>query len=289
MATELPLIVIVGPTASGKTGLAAKLAHEQGGEVICADSRTVYKHLDVGTAKPTTSEQALAPHWGIDLCEPTERYNAAQFQQYALEKIDEIRARDNLPIIAGGTGLYVDSILFGYDYPVAPSDEMRRKFESMTREELYEYCIKNNIELPEDDKNTRRLTRAIYAKNADNRQNISPIDNAIIVGITTEKIILGERIRQRTEQLFENGVVEEATMLGEKYGWESEAMTSNVYKAIKEHLDGKLTLQEAKDKNTTRDTQLAKRQMTWFRRNPYIEWCTVREVEDYVLRQLASE
>ena len=109
--SQLPLIVIVGPTASGKTGLAIRLAREFGGEIISADSRAVYSGLDIGTAKPTEEEQQLAPHWGIDSALPSERFTAADFKQYAVQKIAEIRSRGHVPLLVGGTGLYVDSVV----------------------------------------------------------------------------------------------------------------------------------------------------------------------------------
>jgi tRNA dimethylallyltransferase len=289
MAAESPVVVIVGPTASGKTGLAIELAQKHNGEIICADSRTIYKGMDVGTAKPTAQEQAGIPHWGLDLVEPTERYTAADFKRYVDDKIAEIKARGKLPIIVGGTGLYVDAVIFDYQFPRPMTDEDRKVFEQMTRDELIEYCIKYNIELPVDDKNKRRLIRAINDPNQKHKRNDRISDNIIVVGIATDKNTLIARIRERTEQMFNNAVVEEATLLGKKYGWNAEAMTSNVYRVIKLYLDGELTLEETKEKFTTRDVQLAKRQMTWFRRNPDIMWTALTEANTYVARQLVSE
>ena len=108
----LPLVVIVGPTASGKTALAIELAEQHNGEIICADSRTVYKYMDVGTAKPNQVEQARVPHWGIDLIEPGDYFSAADFKNYAVQKIEEIRGRGHIPFLTGGTGLYIDAVLF---------------------------------------------------------------------------------------------------------------------------------------------------------------------------------
>jgi len=287
MAARLPLIVIVGPTASGKTATAIAVAQKYDGEIICADSRTVYADMDIGTAKPSVQEQAGVPHWGLDLALPSQRYTAAQFKRYADAKIADIRQRGKLPILVGGTGLYVDAVVFGYDFPAPMSDEVRQVLEGMTQQELYKYCIKHNIELPEDDKNKRRLLRTINDPERDYHKRNVPIDNTIIVGIATEGEVLRQRIAARTEQMFEHGVVEEATKLGKKYGWQAEAMTSNVYRVIKSHLEGELTLVETKDKFTTRDWQLAKRQLTWFRRNPFIEWATLAEAEHFLSQALA--
>lgn len=279
----------MGPTASGKTALAIEVALRYGGEIICADSRTVYAEMDIGTAKPTLDERAGIPHYGLNLALPSERYTAANFKQYANDKIAEIRARGKLPIVVGGTGLFVDSVIFDYKFPRPMTLSDRQKLESMSRDELLEYCIKNNIELPEDDKNKRRLLRAVSSPSGGDQRRSRPIDHTIIVGIATDKSTLSNRITQRTEHMLNNGVVTEATLLGRKYGWEAEAMTSNVYRIIKLHLEGELTLKETKEKFTTRDIQLAKRQMTWFRRNPFIEWCQLTEANDYVSRRLATE
>src|SRR5688500_6881598 len=112
----LPLIVIVGPTASGKTALSIEIAKQYNGEIICADSRTVYKGMDIGTAKPTPEERQGIPHWGLDLVQPNEDFSAADFKVYALQKIIEIRARNRTPILVGGTGLYIDAVIFDYEF-----------------------------------------------------------------------------------------------------------------------------------------------------------------------------
>jgi len=287
--TDPPLVVIIGPTASGKTSLAIEVALQFGGEVICADSRTVYKDMDIGTAKPTKTEQRGIPHWGLDVASPEKRYSAAQFQSYAQEKIDDIRCRGRLPIMVGGTGLYVDSVLFSYEYPIPPTDKQTAMIESMNNESLVVYCNKHNIELPMNDKNRRHLVRAVLSKNGNIGSKRGIEANTVVVGITTNKEVLKQRIEQRTEQMFEHGVVVEATMLGEKYGWDSEAMTSNVYRSLKKYLDTELSLEEAKDTFKTRDWQLAKQQMTWFRRNPHIEWCVASEAFGYISARLATE
>jgi len=289
MASSIPVIVVVGPTASGKTGRAIKLAQRYNGEVICADSRTVYKGMDIGTAKPLAQEQAGVSHWGLDLVLPIDRYTVAEFKRYADNKITEIKGRGKVPIIVGGTGLYVDAVIFDYQFPLPMSDEDRVHFENLPRSELIDYCLKNNIELPVDDKNTRRLLRTINDPYGSRQRRSAPKSNTIIVGIATNKTTLKQRIMERTEHMFENGVVDEATLLGKKYGWNAEAMTSNVYQVIRTYLSGGQTLENTKEIFTTRDIQLAKRQMTWFRRNPYVEWAELPEVEHYVASALASE
>lgn len=284
-----PLIVITGPTASGKTGLAIELAEKFGGEIICADSRTVYSGMDIGTAKPTRVEQQKVKHWGIDLVEPVQSFTAADFKRYADKKIEEIRARGHTPFIVGGTGLYVDSVIFDYEFGPPADIELRKKLESMSTETLIEYCNNNNIETPENDKNKRYIIRAIEQKSINNKRRKTPIKNTIIVGIATDRDALRTRIERRAEQLFQDGVVDEARKLGEIYGWDSESMTGNIYPLCRQYIAGELTFEQVKEKFITLDWRLAKRQLTWLKRNHFIKWLSLEEAKNYLLSVLASE
>jgi len=286
-ANEAPLIVIVGPTASGKSGLAMKLAKAFNGEIICADSRTVYKNMDIGTAKPSLEDQNEVPHWGLDLVEPGESFTAADFKNYALQKAQQIRKRGNIPFIVGGTGLYVDGVIFDYKFG-QPQPELRKQLEALSLEDLKKYCANNNIELPENEQNRRYIIRAIEQKNINNKKLTVPIDNTVIVGITTERDELRTRIADRAEQLFENGMVEEAIKLGEMYGWDSEAMTGNIYKLVRKYVNGELTLDELKQANFHADWQLAKRQLTYLKRNQFIHWLSLSDAQKYISSLLES-
>lgn len=291
MATELkalPLVVIVGPTASGKTALAVDIARHHDGEIIAADSRTVFREMNIGTAKPTIEEQAGVPHWGLDLVEPGQRYTAAAFQRYANHKVAEIKSRGRLPILVGGTGLYIDGVIYDYKYPAEPSQRDRRRFEAMDVEQLYRYCLEHNIELPINDKNRRHLIRKIVHKGIADKRSSCVLSNTLVFGIAVDKATLRTRIHNRIEQMFDNGVVDEARRLGKKYGWDSESMTGSVYPLLREYIDGASTLDDAKRAFATRDWQLAKRQMTWFRRNPEICWGTADDVHHRVNDVLAS-
>lgn len=292
MATENinthPLVVIVGPTASGKTSLSIELAEEFNGEIICADSRTIYKGMDIGTAKPTQEERQRVVHWGLDLVEPGEYFSAADFKEYANKKIEDIRKRGKVPFLVGGTGLYVDAVIFDFQFgPIADPGE-RAGFESQTLEQLHDYCHAHNIPLPENEKNKRYVIRAIEQKALNHKRNNTIISNTIVVGIATDRNILRTRIEDRTEQFFDNGVVEEATILGKKYGWKNEAMTGNIYPLVHMYLEEKMSLEEIKAKFTTLDWRLAKRQLTWLRRNKYIKWLSLTDAKSYLMDVLAK-
>lgn len=286
--TEPPLVVIAGPTASGKTALAIKLALEFGGEIICADSRTVYKGMDIGTAKPSVEERAGVPHWGLDLVNPDEVFTAADFKRYADEKIVEIRARGHIPFLVGGTGLYIDAVVYDYQFGQMADSARRHELEQMPLEELHIYCEENNVELPENSQNKRYVIRAIEQNGVNHKRNHEPISTSIIVGIATDRDVLRTRIERRAEQIFDDGVVEEAKQLGKKYGWGSEAMTGNAYPLVHQYLDGKLTMQEVQQKFVVLDWRLAKRQLTWLKRNSKVEWKTLAEAEHFLTHKLAQ-
>ena len=283
--SDLPLVVIVGPTASGKSATALRIAREYNGEIICADSRTIYKGMDVGTAKPSEQERAEIPHWGLDVVEPGETFTAADFKYLAQQKIAEIRARGHLPLLVGGTGLYVDGVVFDYEF-VDPKPELRTQLEEMSLSELQDYCLKNNITLPENQQNRRYVIRAIERQNVSGKRLSEPMPDTIIVGIATDRDELRARIERRAEQLFHTGMVEEAIMLGKKYGWNSEAMTGNIYRLVKQYIDGEFDESELKKRFVISDWQLAKRQLTWLKRNPFIHWANLDDAYSYIKKQL---
>lgn len=288
---EIPssLIAIVGPTASGKSALALDIAERYFGEIICADSRTIYKGMDIGTAKPSAEDQKRVPHWGLDLVEPGEAYSAADFKRYADNAIEDIRSRGKLPLLVGGTGLYVDCVLYDYQFGPKADPAEREKLEALSIEELTRYCVKSNITLPENRLNKRHVIRAIERNSISDIGKSQLRDDYYIVGIATTMNTLRTRIVRRIEHMLAQDVANEATMLGKKYSWDSQSMTGNVYPIIKSHLVGELTLEQAEAKIATADYRLAKRQMTWLRRNPDIMWATLTEAEGYINSLLAAE
>ena len=278
------LIIITGPTASGKTALAIKLAKQFNGEIISADSRAIYKGIDIASAKPSLEERDSVPHWGFDLAEPDQIFTAADFKEYAFEKISEIHSRGKIPFLVGGTGLYIDAVLYDYDFAGEPDEELRAELNSKSIEELQAVIEQAKIEMPENSKNKRYLIRAIekskkHKRNSGKKHNGF---NSIVVGITTERDELRTRIFARNEQFFSSGIIEEAQKMAQKYGWQSEAMTANAYPLIKDFLDKKLTEEELIEKMSVRDWRLAKRQITFMKRNKDIKWLTLSEAEQYI-------
>lgn len=289
MEARPTLIAIVGPTASGKTALALDVAERYNGEIICADSRTIYTGMDIGTAKPTREQRQRVPHWGLDLVQPNEVFSVADFKAYAQAAVADIQSRGKLPLLVGGTGLYVEAVLYDYQFGPKADESLRVALAAMTVEQLHEYCNNNNITLPENRLNKRHVIRTIELHSVSGIGKKPLRADAFIVGIATNTTTLRTRIVQRAEHLFETNVEGEATMLGKKYGWDSEAMTGNIYPLIKLYEDGVITKQQVEEKFATADYRLAKRQMTWLRRNPDIMWCALPEANTYIDSLLATE
>jgi len=283
-----PLIVVVGPTASGKTSLAIKLAKKFNGEIISADSRAIYKGMDIGTAKPTPSEQKQIKHWGIDLVEPDERFTVADFQKYANAKIEEIKVRGKIPFLVGGSGLYIDSVIFDYEFSNDVNSDLRTRLNKMMMEELQNYCENNNILLPENHKNKRYLVRAIEHQNVVKNNRLKIRNNTYVVGITTDKNQLEERIKTRVEQMFCDELYDEVRRLTTKYSFDLESMKSNIYPIVYRMLNDEISRDEAMVLAQTDDWHLAKKQMTWFRRNPEIKWLTLADAENYLTKVIAT-
>ena len=286
---HLPLIVIIGPTASGKTSLAIQLAKKYRGEIICADSRTVYRGMNIGTAKPSLEEQQEVSHWGLDLVDPGDSFSVSQFKGYVRQKIKEIRSRGNIPFLVGGTGLYIDSVIFDFQFGAKYSKEKRANLQEMTISELQQYCVNHDVALPENSKNKRYLIRAIERAGKKSYGLEVPLSNTIVVGITTDKQLLKQRITDRAKKMFKDGVVEETIELANSAGWCNEAMTGNVYPIIKKLIEKEIDEDQAIREFIVSDVNLVKRQLTWFRRNPFIEWGDIQSCEQYLSRVLDSK
>ena len=277
---KLPLIVILGPTASGKTAYAIELAKLINGEIICADSRTVYRDMNIGTAKPTVAEMKGIPHWGLDLVKPNTKFTLYDYQQYAYGKIAEIRARGHVPMLVGGSGLYIDAVIYHYQLNTkiinSPS---RDELEVMSLDELRSYSISHSIELPRDIQNKRRLIRAIE-QGGINHQSKELDDNTIVIGIKTDRNILRGRIEKRARQMIDSGLINEVKGLVAKYG-DQEPFRNNLYGVTKRYINGELTLEQYIDAMVAVDWHLVRKQLTWWRnprRSGDIVWRTLPEL-----------
>ena len=245
-------IVVLGPTASGKTGVGIRTALEIerkfgfSAEIISADSRAVYKYMDVGTAKPTRAEMQGVVHWGLDLVEPGERWTVADWKEYTERKITEIQGRGNVPMVVGGTGLYVDALVFDYQF-----------------------------------------SGGVEQKNCSDRTEMS--DNFRVFGVKTETEQLRKNIYSRVNKMFTQELFLEVKFLVQKYGWGSQAMKSDIYEYAWKYLEGEMDLEEAKRLCFYEDWHLAKRQMTWFKRNKKIVWIPLEKITQSVLECIQDE
>lgn len=273
VAGELsPLVVIVGETASGKSSLAMDLAKRFNGELICADSWTVYEGFDIGTAKPSLEERRQVPHHLINVTTADKGFSAPQFKRLAQDAINDISSRHKLPILVGGTGLYVDSVIYDYSFLPPSSSQLRDELNKMTLEQLNEKA--RALELPLesiDSRNKRRVIRLI--ENDGRLPSKSRLrGNTLLLGISLERDELAKRIMSRTDEMINDGLEKEVSCLADKYGWDCEPMKGIGYLEWKDYLSGHDNLDNVRDKIIRSTLDLAKKQRTWFRRNKSIHW-----------------
>lgn len=268
---KLKLLAIVGPTASGKTDLAIKLAERLNGEIISADSRAVYKGLDIGTAKPIASEQELVKHYGLDLVEPNQRYSASAFVEYAKKIVNSLQAENKLPIVVGGTGLYVDAFLYDFKMP-KPNPELRKKYSNFTNKQLVETIKEKGLELPVNYKNRLHLVNSLERDGQRPTKRPGLRASYRIIGLNPGKTALDKRISQRAKQMLVSGVIEETNALINRYGSNAHALQTGIYKQLILHVQHNKPIEECLADFIKSDKQLAKRQMTWFKRNKDIKW-----------------
>ena len=273
------VLVIVGPTASGKTSLSINLAKKFNGEVISADSRQVYRDLDLGTGKVTHEEMSGVPHHLLDVADPTTVYTASDFVRDGRKALDEIISRDHLPIVAGGSFFYVDALLGRITLPeVPPNPTLRTKLETMTTEELFDVLKTQDPHRASliDAHNKPRLIRALEIHAV--LGEVPPTHpktsyDTLVLGIALEKDVLQKNIHDRILSRIEKGMVEEVEEL-HKHGLSFERMDALglEYRYISEYLKGKLSYDDMLLTLETKTRQFAKRQMTWLKRDKEIEW-----------------
>jgi tRNA dimethylallyltransferase len=282
-ASRPELLVIAGPTASGKSALALKVAKEFNGEIISADSWTVYKGFDVGTSKSTITQQKAVKHYLIDVREAPDGFNAPIFKKMAKSAIKSIRQRGKLPILTGGTGLYIDSILYDFGFLPSVSPEERELFNSLSLPELIEAAHLQNIDLTDIDvRNKRRVIRAIEAKGQKPTKK-QLRSNTLIVGLQPEPGELKRLIGARVDQMLAAGLEQEVKQLADRYGWGVEPMKGIGYQQWQDYFAGGQSLEETRQRIISATNGLAKRQRTWFKRNPDIKWFgSAEQAYDYI-------
>ena len=266
------LLVVVGETASGKSALALELAKKFDGELICADSWTVYKDFNIGTAKPSNLERAQIPHHLLDVADPRGGFSAVVFQQLAQTAIDAIHRRGKLPIMVGGTGLYIDSVLYHYGFLAPPPAELREKLSGMSLPEVLELAKERGLNTSGIDvRNKRRVIRLIENDGQlPTKKELRP--NTLLIGINTPRETLKERVTQRVDHMLTQDLKFEVEKLANKYGWEAEPMKGIGYREWREYFEGSLNVEEVCQRIIKSTMGLAKRQRTWFKRNNSIHW-----------------
>ncbi|WP_371870397.1 tRNA (adenosine(37)-N6)-dimethylallyltransferase MiaA [Gottfriedia solisilvae] len=292
MVNMQKVIVIVGPTAVGKTKLSIELAKAINGEIINGDATQVYKELDIGAAKISEAEMEGIPHHLIDFLDPKASFTVADFQTLAREKIDEITKRGKTPIIVGGTGLYIQSVLTDYEFAEQEGDEhLRNQLESFAmvygnralHDQLKEVDPESAKQIHMN--NVRRVIRAIEVfkltgqKFSDTAFNKEPeyLYDAIMIGLTMDRELLYSRINLRVDMMMDAGLMNEAKMLYEKGIQNCQSVQAIGYKELYDYFDGILTEDEAINLIKQSSRRYAKRQMTWFRNKMNIHWFDMDE------------
>lgn len=300
------LVAIVGPTAIGKSSLALELGRTFGGEIINADSRQVYRYMDIGTAKPTPEERAVVPHHLIDVVNPDQDFSLALYQSKARKMIDDIQRRRKPALLVGGSGLYVWAILEGWRIPAVPPDHvMRQELEARAQSEgvqaLHEELKQLDPDAAEriDPRNIRRLIRAIevsrQGKPFSRLQGKEPFVNSLIIGLTTDRTDLYQRIDTRVDSMMEKGLLTEVEGLVTKgYGFDLPSMSGLGYKQLGMFLQGEIDLPTAIQQIKGNTHRFARHQYNWFRlQDERIHWFDIRKeikqaVQDLIERFSAN-
>ena len=281
MSKKIKLLAVVGPTAVGKTALGIELAKQFNGEIISGDSQQVYRQLDIGTAKATPEEQAEAVHHLIDVRNVDETYSVYDFVQEASAAISDIVSRGKLPIIVGGTGLYLQSLLEGYHLGGQVDQEKvltyRKELDLLSDDELFEKIAEQKIEIPQI--NRRRAIRALeLAKFGKGLENKETDYDAYLIGLNDDRQVLYDRINYRVDLMVENGVLNEAKWLYDNYR-EVQAARAIGYKELFPYFSGEDSLENCVEKLKQNTRRFAKRQLTWFRNRMTVQFYNVSETD----------
>lgn len=295
MEQKQKLIVLIGPTAVGKTKLSIELAKKFNGEIISGDSMQIYKGMDIGTAKITREEMEGVPHHLIDIKEPDESFSTAEFQELVRMKINEISSRGKMPMIVGGTGLYIQSVIFDYHFTEAPSDPVfRRSLEEEAETKGQEFVHGKLKEVDPESasrihpNNVRRVIRALEifhctGKTAGELQeNQSPelLYETALIGLTMDRELLYNRINFRVDLMMEQGLLGEVKFFYEKGLKDCQSIQAIGYKELYEYFYSKISLEQAIENLKQNSRRYAKRQLTWFRNKMNVEWFDMSESKD---------
>lgn len=281
MSEKIKLIAVVGPTAVGKTALGIELAQQFNGEIISGDSQQVYRHLDIGTAKATPKEQAAAPHHLIDVRDVDANYSVYDFVVEASQAITKIASRGKVPIIVGGTGLYLQSLLEGYHLGGVVDQEKvlayRKTLEQLSDEVLFGKIAELGKEIPEI--NRRRAIRALeLAKFGQNLENKETNYEALLIGLNDDRQVLYDRINHRVDLMLEKGILDEARWLYDNHR-NTQAARAIGYKELFPYFTGDASLEDCVEKLKQNTRRFAKRQLTWFRNRMAVNFYTVSEAD----------
>lgn len=280
---QAPLVVIVGETASGKSQLALEIAQMFDGEIISADSWQVYKGFDIGTAKPSADERRKVKHHLIDVADPKQGFSAPEFKKLTQTAIDDIAARGKLPIMVGGTGLYIDSVLYDFNFLPPGEPKERQRLNDLSLVGVLTEAEVAGIDLSGiDQRNKRRVIRAIESGGIRPAAGESRT-NTLVIGLLIQREQLRERVMQRIDKMFEQGLETEVAGLAKHYGWDVEPMKGIGYQQWREYFVCNQTLDQTRQQIIKATLDLAKRQRTWFKRNNSIHWVSQqREVVDLI-------
>jgi len=292
-ADKNTIIAVAGPTAVGKTKFAIMLAQAFDGEVVSCDSMQLYKYMDIGSAKPTPEEMAMARHHLVDLIDPREEFSVAQYQKLAKDAIRDVFSRGKTPVISGGTGLYLNSLLYDMDFSSVPEDDTYRNelteiAEKQGPEALHEMLQQQDPQAAEKihPNNVKKVVRALERlKEGEGKvRQFSDISeetkdyNVILIGLTRDRAELYDRINRRVELLMDAGLLEEVTQLHDMgLTKENISMKGIGYKELMDYLEGRYTLEEAVETIQKNTRHYAKKQLTWFRRYDKMKWFNISD------------